>query len=228
MRGSSATVRPTKATTWPRSSRIGTIRRLRKKSWPSRTRRASVASAIDFSRLRRNWERLVPPAGAKPSPNRSAVSAETPRFSSRRLPDLARRRRAEDVLVEPGREAVDLDDPLAQLGALPGLRRLASQLHAGALGQHLERAPEVGLLGQLHELEDVAPLAAAEAVPGLLLGRHPEAGGVLLVEGAEAEELVAHLPQTDVLAHDLDEVGPGADLLFGVIVSCHGRHPDGI
>jgi hypothetical protein len=31
-----------------------------------------------------------------------------------------------------------------------------------------------------------------------------------------------------MLADDLDEVGPGADLLFGVILSGHGRHPDGI
>ena len=142
--------------------------------------------------------------------------------------NLAGGRRVEDVLVVLGREAVDLDDPLAQLGALAGLGRLAPELDPGSLGEQLEGTSEVGLLGHLDELEDVAALPAAKAVPGLLLGRHPEAGGVLLVEGAEAEELVAHLPEPDVLADDLDEVGAGADLLFGVILSCHGRHPDGI
>ena len=44
------------------------------------------------------------------------------------------------------------------------------------------------------------------------------------MERAEAEELLADLAEADVLADDLDEVGPGSNLLLGVVRANHRRH----
>ena len=46
---------------------------------------------------------------------------------------------------------------------------LTAELHAVAVGQHLDGRREVEPLGRLHELDRVARLPAAEAVEDLLL-----------------------------------------------------------
>ena len=60
------------------------------------------------------------------------------------------------------------------------------ELDAGAGGQHLQRLREVGALHLLDEVEEVAALAAAEAVPDLLLTADAKARRLLGMEGAEA------------------------------------------
>ena len=68
-----------------------------------------------------------------------------------------------------------------------GLRvlRLALELHAGAVGERLQRGAEVEPLGLHHELEDVAALAAAEAVVELLDRVDAERRRALVVERAQ-------------------------------------------
>jgi hypothetical protein len=92
-----------------------------------------------------------------------------------------------------------------------------SFLSTGSLGEGLEGAAFVGLFDQLDEGEDVAVALAAEAVPGLRLGVDGEAGGVLLVKGAQAHEVLVAPGQAEVLLDDLDEVDLGLDLGEGVI-----------
>ena len=99
----------------------------------------------------------------------------------------------EHIFVVLGGQAVQLQDPLAQLAALARPGRLLDELDAGPLGQHLQRPAKVDLLDQLHKGEDVAAPVAAEAVPGLRLRRDPEARRLLGVKRTEARELAAHL-----------------------------------
>ncbi len=76
-------------------------------------------------------------------------------------------------------------------------------------GRHpLDRLGERDVVHLLQEREDVAALAAAEAVVETHLGPHVEAGAALLVEGAEAlHRPDAGVLQRDVLAHDVGDVG---------------------
>src|SRR5205823_8135293 len=92
---------------------------------------------------------------------------------------LAGRAVPQHVLVVPGGELEHVEDALAQVGALLLIRAQLLQLHAGPLGEHLQRAALVRLLDQLHERENVALALAAEAVPGLALTAHVEARAVL-------------------------------------------------
>src|ERR1700674_2804636 len=88
-----------------------------------------------------------------------------------------------------------------------------SELHPGPLRQHLQGAALLCLLDELHEGEDIAGALAAEAIPGLKLGIDLEARAVLLVEGAQAPQVLVALGQTDMLLDNLDQV----DLGKGVI-----------
>src|SRR5690606_17731964 len=60
------------------------------------------------------------------------------------------------------------------------------ELDARLLGQPLERLAELEAVALAQEGEDVAVLAAAEAMPRLTLGRDDERRGLLSVEGAES------------------------------------------
>jgi hypothetical protein len=66
------------------------------------------------------------------------------------------------------------------------------------------------------ERDDVAPGAAAEAVPATARRRDDEGGGLFLVERAEALVDGSGRLELDVLTHDLDDVGlvldPGDDI----------------
>src|ERR1700674_1637206 len=92
-----------------------------------------------------------------------------------------------------------------------------SELHPGPLRQLLQGAALVCLLDELHEGEDSAGALAAIAIPGLKLGIDLEARAVLLVEGAQAPQVLVALGQTDMLLEDLDQVDLGFDLGKGVI-----------
>src|SRR4029077_765870 len=104
------------------------------------------------------------------------------------------------------------------------LRAELLELDTCPLGEHLEGASLVGLLDQLDEGEDVARPLAAEAVPRLHLRVDLEAGTVLLVERAQAPQVLVALGQADVLLDDLDEVDLRLDLGKGVVSSGGGHY----
>src|SRR5665811_2100321 len=78
--------------------------------------------------------------------------------------------------------------------------------HGEALGQLLHDLDEREVLESLQEGEDVAALAAPEAVVEPLVGAHREGGGLLLVEGAQSGVGGAALAQARVAGHHVDDV----------------------
>ena len=90
------------------------------------------------------------------------------------------------------------------------------ELDAGLVSKRLERLPEVDRLGFHDEVEEVTALAAAEAVPELLLAADREARRLLGVEWAETHVLLALPVQANVTRDHLDYVEAILDVLFGV------------
>ena len=86
------------------------------------------------------------------------------------------------------------------------------ELHARAARELGERLGERERVALHDEREDVAVLAAAEAVPGVAHGRHDEAGGLLAMEGAQPLEGGARLLQLDRLPHHVGDGEPALDL----------------
>ena len=80
---------------------------------------------------------------------------------------------------------------------------LLVDLDAGLAGEETERLRKREPIALHDEAEDVAPLAAPEAVPALPGGRDDERGGLLGVEGTEALERGPGLPKRDCLADDV-------------------------
>ena len=133
------------------------------------------------------------------------VEAATAQVIERRLAELAARERR--VVEGDGRL-----EHLAQALALRVLaRRALVELDPGARGQAPQGLGEVDPVALHDEAEDVAALAAAEAVPRLARGRDHERRGLLPVERAEPLERGAGLLQLDRLADELDEVRPVLD-----------------
>ena len=122
---------------------------------------------------------------------------------------LARLRVHEDRVVEGDRR---LDD-LAQAGVVDVLApRALVDLDAGPAGEDAERLGEADRVPLHHEREDVAVLAAAEAVPRVAGGRDDEARGLLAVERAQALEGRPGLLELDGLAHHVRDGEPALDL----------------
>ena len=134
-----------------------------------------------------------------------------------------------------GGGAVRLDEalPLADLVAAGGAARtgaavvvLVVQLVAQARGEQLDGLGEAEVVDVLHERDDVATLAAAEAVPEADLRAHVERGGLLVVERAEAlEGADAGALQRDVLGDDLVDPRALADVLDVVTADPHLSRP---
>ena len=103
---------------------------------------------------------------------------------------------------------VRLDQPPALACLLAGdvAAGLVAELDARAGGQALDRLAELQAL-QLHdELDDVAALAAGEAVVQLLARRDVERGGALVMEGAQALHVTAaRWSELEVLAHNVHD-----------------------
>ncbi|MCU0313384.1 MAG: hypothetical protein MUC84_04905 [Solirubrobacteraceae bacterium] len=120
-----------------------------------------------------------------------------------------------------------LEQPLAALAPARGVRVLVDDLerHAVAVGEVLHRLAERQPLGQLDELEEVAALAAAEAVEDLLLGVDAERRRALVVERAGAHPLVPGAAQLGLRAHEVEHVGRVADALdrLGGVAGHRGR-----
>ena len=88
------------------------------------------------------------------------------------------------------------------------------QREADAGGEPLDRLLEGDVVDLLQEGEDVAALAAAEAVVEADLRPHVEAGASFVVERAEAlHRADAGALQRDVIADDVSDVGSGPNLI---------------
>ncbi|GMA88840.1 hypothetical protein GCM10025868_40900 [Angustibacter aerolatus] len=103
-------------------------------------------------------------------------------------------------------DPVGLDEPGAPADLLAGPPRavLVLDLHAGALGEPLDGVAEGQVVDLLDERDDVAALAAAEAVPDAERRPHVERRRLLVVERAEPlERPDATGSERDVLADDV-------------------------
>src|SRR5436309_15725187 len=101
---------------------------------------------------------------------------------------------------------------LLALGLELGRRLLVLHRDPEALGQPLDRIREVEVLGLAHERDDVAALAAAEAVVELVRRVHREARSALLVEGAATGIASTRPAQRSAARDDLDHVRRGDNL----------------
>ena len=117
--------------------------------------------------------------------------------------------------------ARDLLHQLVQrlVGALGprGPAALVRHLEPQARGQFLHRLREGHVVVLHEEAEHGAVRAAAEAVIELLVGAHPEGGGLLVVERAAGAVLAAGLLQRHAPADDLHDVGAGDQLVDEVL-----------
>jgi hypothetical protein len=120
-----------------------------------------------------------------------------------------------DVVEVLGRHRVDLAAPGTFLPTAVASAAVL-QLNPGTGGQHLQCLREVGALNLLDEVDQVATLAAAEAVPNLLFAADGEARGLLAMEGAQALVVAAGPLQSDVTRDHLDDVETILDLTNGV------------
>ena len=160
--------------------------------------------------LRRELADELVPAGGRPAEllrlDRLVGEAAAAQVRQR---GLARLRVHQDRVVEGDRALHDLAQPrvVRVLAAGPLV-----DLDAGAAGQDLEGLGEVDGVALHHEREDVAVLAAPEAVPRVAAGRHDEARGLLAVERAQALEGGPGLPQLDGLPDDIRDGEPALDL----------------
>jgi hypothetical protein len=114
--------------------------------------------------------------------------------------------------------------PIAAPARLLELRRdlLVLDRHTEALREPFHCLGEVELLGLANEGDDVAALAAAEAVVELLLRVDGKARRPLFVERTPADVTRARLPQLRARGDDLDHVGCVDDLaLRGVLDAGH-------
>ncbi len=126
-----------------------------------------------------------------------------------------------EVALEEGRRLIENgEEALTALARLVGLRRglLVLERDPEPLRQPLDRSDEVESLGLADEGDDVAALAAAEAVIQVEVGVDREARRALFVKRAPA-----HVPRARALAqrraqpHDLDDVG-GVDDVANALV----------
>ena len=104
-----------------------------------------------------------------------------------------------------------LDEAAAVAGLTAGSRRPlgVAQGDAVAAGELLDRLAEGEVVDLAQEADDVAALAAPEAVPGALGGADVERRAALVVEGAQAlEAAAARGLERDVVADDLVDPGP--------------------
>ncbi len=95
--------------------------------------------------------------------------------------------------------------------------------HAGLLGQVFHRFDE-GHARVLHqEADGIAVFAAAKAVEKLFGGADAETGGFFAVKRAQAHEVGAAFLELHVLAHDVDHVDAGQQLLDERLGDGHKR-----
>ena len=124
----------------------------------------------------------------------------------------------EALLPALGDGLVELEQRILHAARLLGPRIvLRLEGDARALGEPGEGLDKGEVLVVLHEAEHVPALVAAEAVEDLLARVHVEAGRLLLMEGAERDEVRAGALERQVAADDIDYVTRGANLFAEVV-----------
>ena len=114
------------------------------------------------------------------------------------------------AVAERGELGVDLVEALRAGGAAVVLLR--DDLHAALLREVADGVDERHAVVLHEELEDVAALAAAEALEALALRVHREARGLLVVERAAGLPRGAGALEGDAVPDHLHDVGAGADV----------------
>ena len=114
------------------------------------------------------------------------------------------------AMAERGELGVDLVEALRAGGAAVVLLR--DDLHAALLREVADGVDERHAVVLHEELEDVAALAAAEALEALALRVHREARGLLVVERAAGLPRGAGALEGDAVPDHLHDVGAGADV----------------
>ena len=168
----------------------------------------------------------VPPLRREADPEVGCRGPVEPALRQERSPGCGFGR-AELLAVELLGHLVRLDEPAALARLLARTRcaaLLVPQLDADLAGQVLDRLGEPEPVDLLHEVDDVAALAATEAVVPAHLRADVEGGRALVVERAQAlHRSHARGLQGDVLPDDLVDVGALADGLH-VLPSDASRH----
>ena len=150
------------------------------------------------------------PAGRRPAElvrlDRLVREATTTQIRERRLTGLGA---GQDGVVEGDRRVEHPAKP-----SLAGVLALGAlvDLDAGLAGQRAQRFRERHPVALHDEAEDVAALAAAEAVPRLANGGDHERRRLLAVEGAQPLVRGARLLEGDALADDVDDRQLALDL----------------
>ena len=162
-----------------------------------------------------------PRPGESPRRNSFAISSPSPRPGEILAHRLSRGPFPEVPLEEDRRLLEQREEPLASPARLVRLRRdlLVLERDAEPLREPLDRADEVEPFGLADEGDDVAALAAAEAVVEVEIGVDGEARGALLVERAATRVARSRSPSgATSAAHDLDDVRGGDDFADALIL----------
>jgi hypothetical protein len=107
-------------------------------------------------------------------------------------------------------------DAVRLLPSTPGFRAAWRKRDPESAREPLDRFGEREPFDLHHELEDIPAPVAAEAVVETFVGIDRERRRLLVVEGAQAFVFAPPLPETDVLAHHLHQIGGVADLFHRV------------
>ena len=103
---------------------------------------------------------------------------------------------------------------LRRVGVALIARAVIGQHDACAVGQDAHSLGKLDVVALHHEVEAVAALAAAEALPETPVRHHMKRRGLLMMEGAAAPHVMAALTQGHRFADKLHEVGRLAHLLL--------------
>src|SRR6185436_16063595 len=100
-------------------------------------------------------------------------------------------------------QLMHLEERRAQFGVGIGVFRPFGQRNSAALRELLQRFIKTDALDLLDKLEDVAALAAAEALVELVVGMDPEGRGFFGMERAQPGVALSgpYSPEPDILAH---------------------------
>ena len=171
-------------------------------------REACLAQLLRGEALLVCLAREQPALGREPEPELAADLLTEAAAREVVARERARRRVPQHPLVEGRGLVEELVEALAAetLRVFPRRRLLVFERDAEALGKPLDRSREVEALRLPDEAEEVAALAAAEAVVQPLTRVDREARRPLLVERAATGQMAARLAQRGALLDDGDEV----------------------
>jgi hypothetical protein len=111
------------------------------------------------------------------------------------------------MLMKEGRDLVmEFEEQVLLVAGWRARAFVEGEGDAGTFGEFADGVGERQVLVLHDELDDIAPGAAAEAMPDLARRVDVEAGGFLFVERAEGDEIRAASFQGKIGADDFDEV----------------------